>query len=174
MTILICLSIAGSGLLIWSGAEHVVPGTHAPDHQVAWLHAAPSRRVAYGTALAVVGVLGILAWWYGGSTLRLLLLTQGALYAVFAVYLARRIRAGDTGDCRCTRLTARVGPAVLVRAGVLSLASICAYLFTGPADLLNVLSASQLLQVAAGSFALAVVAYVWPSAVDGLPRMAVQ
>jgi hypothetical protein len=104
MIVLSALALAAALLLVWTGIEHLrAPATSAASR-------------AAGLLQSSLGVLAAIVMMHRTGTGPEVLLGQSALYASFAGVLAFRLARADRGDCRCTRVTARVGPTGIIRA----------------------------------------------------------
>lgn len=132
MIVLATVTAAAALLLVRTGIDHLRdPATLAralAGPAARGLRAA--RAVALVELLVGTGALGalLLAPLLGAADPQWVLAAQGMLYLGFTASLWPRYRRGDRTDCGCTALPTVVGPAALVRAGGLSLASLLAAL----------------------------------------------
>ncbi|MGH3855944.1 MAG: MauE/DoxX family redox-associated membrane protein [Pseudonocardiaceae bacterium] len=152
--------LAGAFLLVEAGLEHLrAPWTLARAAGTGLLAA---RAIA--AAEFVIGVPAVVAVLLGTAQLRWALAGQAVLYVAFATQLSWRHHRGGRSDCGCNRMGAAVGPAGIVRAGLLALATLAATARYPAAALPGGAVALMLIACAA---VLAVLLYTVPAALDG-------
>jgi len=156
--ILSALALAAALLLVWTGIEHLrAPATSAASR-------------ASGLLQSLLGVLAVVVMVHRAGTGPGVLLGQAALYASFAGVLAFRLARADRGDCRCTRITARVGPTGIVRAVAAALVSAAAAVGYPGVALPGVdVTDPRVALVLAAAITMGTVAYALPAALDGAP-----
>ena len=158
MIILSALALAAALLLVWTGIEHLrAPATSAASR-------------AAGLLQSSLGVLAAIVMMHRTGTGPEVLLGQSALYASFAGVLAFRLARADRGDCRCTRVTARVGPTGIIRAVAAALVSAAAAAGYPGVVLPGVdVTDPRVALVLAAAITMGTVAYALPAALDGAP-----
>ncbi|MDQ3886804.1 MAG: hypothetical protein M3308_07330 [Actinomycetota bacterium] len=158
MIILSALVLAAALLLVWTGIEHLrAPAASAVSRTCALLES------LFGVLAVIVLVhrVGMGPW---------VLLGQAALYTSFAAVLAFRLARADRGDCRCTRVSARVGPSGILRAVALALVSTAAAAGYPRVVLPGVnVTDPRIALVLAAAIAIGTLAYALPAALDGAP-----
>lgn len=157
MIIISAVALAGALLLVWTGVEHLRTAAGAASRAGGLLH-------------ALLGVLSVVVLVQRVGTGPWVLAAQAALHAAFAGVLAVRLARSDRGDCRCTQITARVGPTGVGRAGVLAVASAVAAVGY-PAVVLPGLDLSdpRVALVIAAAVTGGTLCYALPAALDGAP-----
>lgn len=157
MIVISAVTLAGALLLLWTGAEHL---------------RAPGGAAGRAGALlqVLLGALAVAVMVHRAGAGPWVLAAQAVLYAAFAGVLAVRLARADRGDCRCTRVTARVGPTGVVRAGVLAVASVVAAVGYPAAALPGLdLTDPRVALVFAAAVTGGTLCYVLPAALDGAP-----
>jgi hypothetical protein len=165
MIILAVVGAAGGLLLVWAGVDHLrEPGVLAA-------HLPVGKGASAGMAVAeiLVGAGALVALATPVVVGRLFLAGQGLFYAAFLGHLWLRHRRNDRADCGCGRVSARIGVAGLLRAGVLAAVSgaAAAGYPSVPPDRFA-LAEPALALILAGGVVLCLVLHALPAAVDGL------